>query len=255
MAGKKKVAAKAAPKQELMSEADMSSYAGVGMEGADADSFAIPFLAILQSGSPQVKKSDPMHVKGAEEGMFFNTVTGELLTEVSVVPCSFKREFLEWVPRSEGGGFRGRHEVGKEPPYHTDDEGRWVLENGNELKDTRQHYVLYQTGTGQWEPALVSMASTQIKKSRKWMTIMNGRRGITPEGIEFIMPSFSAVYTFNAIAESNDKGSWMGWNLEEGSKELNDKAVFDTAVALHASVTKGKVRVDQDAGADASDEF
>jgi len=253
MASKKKISRRQA--QQVSTDVDMSAYAGVGMESADADSYAIPFLAILQSGSPQVKKSDPAHIKGAEEGMFFNTVTGELMTEVEVIPCYFKRELLEWTPRSDGGGFRGRHEVGKEPNYKVNDDGTWILENGNELKDTRQHYVLYQTDTGQWEPALISMGSTQIKKSRKWMTIMNGRRGITPQGAEFIKPSFSAVYTFTAIAESNDKGSWMGWDQLADVVELTDQDLFNSAVALHKAVTAGKVRTDPESVKEAADEF
>ena len=49
---------------------DMLSQ-GTGLEEATADDYAIPFLRILQSMSPQLKKSDGKFIAGAEEGSFF----------------------------------------------------------------------------------------------------------------------------------------------------------------------------------------
>jgi hypothetical protein len=73
--------------------------AGAGFEDADANAYAIPFLQILQSGSPQCKKSDGAYIKGAEEGMFYNTVTQELYDGdegVVVIPCHYMQRFVEW---------------------------------------------------------------------------------------------------------------------------------------------------------------
>ena len=62
--------------QELAAfEAQQLEEAGSGFEEATSDSYAVPFLQVLQSGSPQCKKSDGKYIKGAEEGMIFNTVT------------------------------------------------------------------------------------------------------------------------------------------------------------------------------------
>src|SRR5215207_5859746 len=63
--------------------------AGKGMEGADKDSFAIPFLSILQGLSPQM---DPdSGIPGAKLGMIVNTVTNELYSTLKVVPVAFQR--------------------------------------------------------------------------------------------------------------------------------------------------------------------
>ena len=82
--------------------------AGTGLEEASADDYAIPFLRVLQSMSPQLKKSDGKYIQGAEEGNLFNTVTETLYdgTEgVTIIPCAYKKKFIEWVPRESGGGF------------------------------------------------------------------------------------------------------------------------------------------------------
>lgn len=68
--------------------------AGGGMEGTDFDSFAVPFLVVLQSMSPQCKKSDGAYIEGAEEGMIFNTASGEVFDGeegVMLVPFAYRR--------------------------------------------------------------------------------------------------------------------------------------------------------------------
>ena len=62
--------------------------AGRGMEEADKDSYAIPFLAILQGLSPQIES-----VEGARPGMICNTITNELFKECLVIPCYYQRRF------------------------------------------------------------------------------------------------------------------------------------------------------------------
>ena len=233
-----------ATKQPTGTALDVSQYAnlaGQGMEDADADSYAIPFLAILQSNSPQVKKTDGAYIKGAEEGMIFNTVTGELFQEVNVIPCYFKREIIEWVPRDDGGGFVGRHEVGSEPNYENV-EGRWTMENGHQLNDTRMHFVLILSD-GKYEPGLVSMTSTQIKKSRKWMTMLNQRKAKSGKKI-FTPPTFTCKFELSTTPEKNEKGSWWGWNLKPtGDLLVNEGELFAAARDFHESVKSGAVQI------------
>ncbi len=44
--------------------------AGMGMEGTTVESFAIPFLLVLQSLSPQVDEAGGTAIEGARPGMF-----------------------------------------------------------------------------------------------------------------------------------------------------------------------------------------
>src|SRR4051812_47524770 len=59
---------------DSMYEAD----ANAGLEGAKATDFAIPFIVVLQKGSPQVDEQSGQAIEGARQGMLYNTVTGRL---------------------------------------------------------------------------------------------------------------------------------------------------------------------------------
>ena len=68
---------------------------------------ALPFLKILAQLSPEINKRDGKYVEGAEAGMIYNSVTGELYNGVegiNVIPCFYKLEYLEWKDRGEGLG-------------------------------------------------------------------------------------------------------------------------------------------------------
>lgn len=221
--------------------ADFAADAGLGMEGADKSSFAIPFIAILQGLSPQLETVD-----GAKPGLFINTITNECFKEVLVVPCAFQRRFLRWAPRSEGGGYKGEYnpvdvETGKIAGVTTNAEGRLMLEN-DELKDTRNHFVLMQTESGAWQPALLSLSSTQIKKSKRWMSRIQGIELRTAQGKPFNPPSFSHVYKLSAVKEENSKGSW--WGIEIDLVEpVSDAELYQKAKQFHNSVAAGDVEV------------
>lgn len=224
-----------------------SQDAGSGFEEAGQEAFAIPFLSILQSGSPQVKKSDGNYIKGAEEGMLFNNVTCELYGEggVEVIPCHYTQRFLEWGTRESGGGFFGEH--GPNDPVvsqtERDDKGRNMLPNGHVLNDTRNHYVLIRHN-GQLSPAIMSLSSTQIKASRTWMSMMQGIKQKNPAtGMFEIAPMFSRVYKVTTTAQSNDKGSWFGYKFQLVGE--TDTAEYLEAKSFASAVKSGLAKVER----------
>jgi hypothetical protein len=192
---------------------------GAGLEGADADSYAIPFLTILQKGSPQCDPDHGSYLTGAKPGMIFNNVTEQLVDGeegLFVVPATFRHCFVEWVPREDGGGFRGlldpNDPVVKAALRNRDDKGRFLLDNGNHLSDTRYHFVIVVGEDGP-EPVVLSLTSTQIKKSRRWMTQMRNLKLEGKNG-KYNPPTFSHIYRLTTVPEQNDKGSWRGWKVE-----------------------------------------
>jgi len=223
--------------------ADMMADAGAGLEGTDRSSYAIPFLTILQGLSPQLETVD-----AAKPGKFINTITNEVFTEVLVVPCAYQRRYLRWAPRSEGGGFKGEFnpvdvETGKVDGVTTNSEGRLVI-GSDELKDTRNHFVLAQTAEGVWQPALLSLSSTQIKKSKRWMSRIQGIELKAPNGKTFVPPSFSHVYKLTTVKEKNNKGEWYGLEVELVSP-VSDPELYAKAKAFHAQVVAGDIEVQQ----------
>ena len=201
--------------------ADFAADAGKGIEQADRDSVAIPMLMILQSNSPQCDRTQPEYVKGAQSGDYFLNTTQELFKEegVNVVLCYFDRHFLKWMPRNEGGGFRGslttaqyaRDVADGKITRQTDDKGREVemTQEGEVVRDTRVHYVMVVRADGSYTPAVFSLSSTQIKKSKMWLAQIDQFRADGPNG-KFQPPSFAHVFNLTAVGESNDQGSWSG---------------------------------------------
>lgn len=225
-----------------------SADAGCGFEETSQESYAIPFLSILQSGSPQVKKSDGAYIKGAEEGMLFNSVTQECYGDegVEIIPCHYTQRFVEWGTRESGGGFFGEHNP-NDPIVSTterDDKGRNMLPNGHQLADTRNHYVLIRRN-GMLSPAVMSLSSSQIKASKTWMSMMQGVKQKNPTtGMFETAPMFSNWYRVKTVAQSNDKGSWFGYKFELGGK-VTDEAEYLEAKAFNHTVKSGLAKVER----------
>jgi hypothetical protein len=100
--GKQTIEKPAAKGGAVQTSLNFATDAGKGLEGTTKSDFAIPFLSMLQSNSPQVET-----LKGAKAGMLVNTITNELFDEAIVIPCAYQRRFVRWAPRSAGGGYRG----------------------------------------------------------------------------------------------------------------------------------------------------
>lgn len=244
---------------ELSAVLDFAADAGMGMEGADKNSFAIPFITLLQGLSPQLET-----VEGAKPGKFINSITNEVYGEVLFVPCSFQRRFIRWAPRANGGGYKGDYspidvETGKLPEISLQD-GTYMVDvpagspardsKGlplfDHLADTRNHFCLVQSATGAWQPALISLSSTQIKKSKRLMSRIQGVELRTKEGRAYNPPSFSHVYRAKSQKEENAKGSWWGWEFDI-AEPVGNAELYAAAKAFHSSVATGAVEVAQPA--------
>jgi len=236
---KKDVAAKKDTLPVLASQFEEDE--GGGFEGADSEAYAIPFLAILQSNSPQVKKTEAAYIEGAEEGMLIDTVENTVISgPITVIPCFYRRGFVEWVPRDSGGGFVQEYTADEAPPTTRDDENRDLLENGNELMDTRYHYVLLVTEDGA-TPIVIAMTRTQVKKSRRWMSQMNKIKFPRKKGGTFTPPMYSHAYQLDVVAERKDDYSWWNWEIA-GKTVLEDEEVVAAAKAFHDAVKGGQVK-------------
>jgi hypothetical protein len=238
-----------------------SGFAGEGFEGATKDDLAIPFLTILQSGSPQVKRSEGEFIEGAFEGMLFNSVTKEVYdpvkTPLLIVPCAYDRYFIEWRLRENGGGFKGQHSVEEGEELLTkatrDDKNRDIIETGNQLNDTRTFFVMvYNEAEGYATPALITMTSTQIKKAKQWYMQQNMLKLKGPNG-PYTPPMYASKWRVTTVPESNERGSWMGWAFEHaGYLKGPQDPVFIEAQKFAKSVKSGAVKPDFEKAPDAT---
>ena len=222
------------------------ALAGGGLEEVTSEDVQIPFLRVLQALSPQIKKSDPAYIKGAEQGGIFNTVTKKFWSGddgVLVIPTYFQKKLLEFVPRSEGGGFVGEINP-KNLPKIVKENGMEMLENGNELVRTAQHYVKIVHDDGTLENAIVDMKKTQLKKSREWVSIMGMFKYPKEAGQNLVgktMDSWYNMFRLTTVEESNDKGSWYTWKIVQ-EKQVTTMQSINESKSLHLSLLKGDVK-------------
>jgi hypothetical protein len=100
--------AEAPAKIGLMDVMAEDSKSGSGFEGMSTNDIAIPFILLLQALSPQLRGTTK--ISGAEEGDFYNNVTKEVYGKnLSLIPCAFKKSWVEWIPRGQGGGYVQEH--------------------------------------------------------------------------------------------------------------------------------------------------
>ncbi len=229
--------------------AELAQDSGKGFEEASRDAFAIPFLNILQDLSPQVKKKMAGYVEGARPGQFYQTVTQGLYDQVTVIPCHFSQVFIEWIPRNKQTsgnktGFVATYDAvegSAKAKFAVRQEGKLVLPNGNELQDTREHYVLQILPDGSTQAALIALKSSGLKVSRRWMSQMQTAT-IEIAGKIIPAPMFAFSYTLGSEEEANEQGSWYQWTVSNRQR-ITDVEVYRRAKLFGASMAQGKVKV------------
>lgn len=246
---------------------DFGDFGNAGFEGADKDSFAIPFLQLLQKMSPKVDEDHAEYIKGAKAGMLLNTVTGKLYdgkNGVLIIPAAYKRSFILWGGREGDGGFKGEFTVEEFEALSKDEtkvkvvEGRAYVPdadgNINEKKsdyyaDTRSHFVIILEEDGSYGSAILSMASSQIKASKKLMTSLQQKKVSTPKGLQ-TPPTFANIVRVTTSGRSNDQGSWSGVDFELVGL-VSDRNHYEAAREFYRTIVSGEMKADYSkAGAD-----
>ena len=182
----------------------MEQDAHAGLEGITQEDLATPRLKILMQLSPELEEN-----KEARAGMIMNTVTGDLYdgeAGITVVPVAYNRQYVEWSDR-------GQSSVAPVNVYDADsdilskttrDQGnKDRLDNGNYVDVNANHFILYFDDENNPQPALVTMKSTQLKKSRRWNSMMWNLKIQGSKG-PFTPPSYSHTYKLKVVKEKND---------------------------------------------------
>lgn len=231
---------------ELMD--DMLADAGLGVS-EDPNEVGIPFLYILQDMSPQVKKRDEAYIEGAEVGDFYNNVTKEVIPAregFDWIEVGFEAAQVEWKPSR--GGFVAKHP--HLTPLRSDvkmvDNGQGKMEpklpNGNILTETKYHYGLFRREGGNWEPAVIGMASTMIKCSRE----LEGMKKRLRLPNNAIAPSFAVFYHFGSTLVSKNSQEWFVWRItqvqEDGHPKWLPGELYRAARELAQQVASGAIR-------------
>jgi len=231
----------ATKKEGALSTNLFEADANQGAQNISQEDLALPFLKILGQLSPEVNKRDGKYVEGAEPGKIINTVTNELFDDIDVIPCHYKRQYIEWQDRGTSSGAPvAIHEADSDiVSTTTRDKGyKDRLPNGNYLENTANHFVLLCGKNPQ--TALLSMKSTQLKVSRKWNSMMMGIKMQGKNGL-FTPPTYSHIYNLKTVQMSNDKGTWFGWDVSKKGP-VDQEDLYGMAKNFALSVGKGETQ-------------
>jgi len=218
--------------ENLPAVLDFSSDANKGFDSVEPSDFGVPIVKLLQKMSPAVDD-----VADAKPGDFYVGTTGQLwdgATGLLVIPCYYKKYYGVWTPRDMGGGFQGELAVDDPLVREAKTVGMTkVLENGDELKETVNWYLTIINDLDNPIRVLFPMMSTQLRISRKFISLSSGIKMKNAEGDLYTPPMFSHVYKIVSQQESNNKGTWYSMNLSVAGP-VQDSGIYETSKEFYS---------------------
>ena len=228
---------------------DLAGYdddLGQGMEEARPEHFSIPRLVILHKQSPQCDTDNGAFVPGAKQGSMFNTVTKAIYDEVILIPCFFRQTWIEWIPRTKGGGFVHQH-MSHPRDANTQVGGPEMMPSGNELVDTYNFFcMMMREDNSGADPVMLGFTSVQRRKGKDWLTTINQKTATRPDGSIKSLPSYACSYKMSTVPESNDKGNWAGWKIDAHLWVPATSPLYTAAKAFYQACSKDVVIVEYD---------
>lgn len=204
-----------------------------GSENVTTDDLIIPRVELVQDLSPCRKRNDPSYIEGCDGGMLYNNVTRELYgTDILIIPVFYRKEYLVWKDRADGGGFRGAFSTMAEAETEIA-----IIEDGDkcEAVETAQHFcLLIDPVTGKEEEVVLSLSRSKMKASRTLNSLIRMSES----------DSFSRVYKVSAVAAKNAKNQDF-FNVVVSPAGFPSERSYKRAEALYESIMSGSVKVDR----------
>lgn len=218
--------------------------AGKGVS-TDREDNQVPLIYVLQALSPQCNKRNNAYVEGAEPGSIWLRNSPDPIVPgdggLLFQPCAFQKDWVEWVPRDNGGGFVGRHDTLPADAKEVADpknpnKVRYVLPSGNEVIETRYHvgFVIREGHTPM--PYVIPLSSSGHTVSRQWMFMMNSKM----LGADKKAPSWACYYRLKTKERSNKRGeTWFTFDVSDAGwvPTLHD---YERGAALYEAFASGE---------------
>jgi len=236
-----------------MSDDMFAEDAGMGLEHVGSKDLQVPFIMIVQSNSPQVDDTDGKYIEGIKIGDFFNSVTLQVIpgkAGFEFVPCYFDSHPVIWKPNRGGLVGHSRYDSEEYKSSKVGSDGKRYTTDGNFMVDTAYHFGLVVID-GTYYVAIISMTSTQLKKSRRWTTMMKSVQLKRADGTTFNPPSFAFRYHITTVPEENEHGSWRGFNIVSIGK-VEDPELYKFAKETSKMIAEGAIKAASPAEEDGS---
>lgn len=240
---------------EIVVADDYSGYAedsGAGFENTTQSDLSIPFLSVLQAGSPEVLAED----SSAKPGMIVNRTTGELIPGkegLTFVPALVEHSYVEWVPRDKGGGLVGSHAIDSEivrRVRETQPLGAYKHpDNENDLIETYALWVVALTAAGDPYPAVINFSSTAIRPFKDFLFRARSIVIGLPDGRKITnLPLFSHCWVMRTARQEKAGNVWhtplisfAGENAT-ASRLAPSSDLYQKAKSVREAVSAGTVK-------------
>ena len=197
--------------------AEVAALSGAGMETVTGDDLLVPRLTILQKLSPQLDKTSPNYIEGAEEGDICDTGMGRVFDEVEFLPVIFRKQWTQWSgARSSGRMVAAYGTSAILAQTKPNEKGQPVLPNGDRIVETMvfSGFMLGTDAEPAWARSFIAFHGTQLRKGRRWLNNATSEKLDTVSG-KVTAPLFWRSYVLGSQVEKNAEGSWAGWSVEK----------------------------------------
>lgn len=225
---------------------EMEMDAGKGVKQMTMDDVAVPYLYVVQKGTPQADEDHDKYLEGCKPGMFINNVTEEFFdgreNGIIVIPCAYERKYVEWRDRDTGqGGYVQDHDIESDilTKCRPNAKGQPTLDNGNIIMETAYHYVyMFIEKDNRWEEIIIPMKSTMLKNSRRWnKTLMST---LIP-GTAKQAPRWLYPYKLKSIKQQKGDQTWYIFDIERMAEPVNVEQ-YRAAKGFASAIEAGAIK-------------
>jgi hypothetical protein len=235
--------------------------AGAGFENQTQEDYVIPRIRILGSQSPEVLAHQDEENSAFRPGMLYNA-TRQLLVKgregFDFVPVCTEHKFVEFIPRTKGGGFVDQYTL--DDPLivkcrREQEFGEYSNPaNGNDITEIFELFMLELDANGDPAPASFGFKSTAIRPYRDFMTRARGLVVTLPDGRKITkLPLFSHCYNFKTEKKTGGENVWhipdisFAGGTAPDSRVSPSSTLYAAARELRDSVAAGRLRADTSA--------
>lgn len=199
----------------------------------DAHDNIIPMGRILQKMSQEIDKKGQQYIPGAEDGdIYFKALSPPIIkgeTGFLFQPCSYSWGYVEWLPRSKGGG-GGAGFVAFYPPDQKPKDTKMapdpmnkermieVRKNGNAITETRYHsgFIIDEDGEKAPIACVLPFSGSGHGVSKAWMGMMN-RKIVDGNKAD----SWWAIYRMKTVSKTKNNNTWSLFEVTDAGPEKN----------------------------------
>ena len=222
---------------------------GAGLENISMRDQVVPYIKVIQQLSPELNPRKPEYIEGVEIGDFVNSATGRVQKELRLIAVAYRWRNVEWKPLR--GGFVkdwGDDDAILKASKRDEKTGELITPDGNVIQSQGTWFCL-DVSNDIPERIVVSLSKTQLKRSKEWMSKINGEKVPVKIASGIVLATPPIWYrSYKAVTqpESNDRGDWMGWKITPAEKTLDLPGVgrmfYDLAKNFALAVQSGEVQ-------------